>query len=917
MRPALRRRWQAPSSLVLGVAFTALLVAVARSSPPAAAGGATSPAAVADADPACLVTLPLPRDTDLYAVPGSPDPTGPHVRLVTRADPAVLATEVPGLTFDAAANPDGVAIADLTLPIPALPCPTRTLALLTAAQGPVDAHGIAADGTIVWSDGTEQPLKWMVGEQAWPTWAGATGRGADAVELGVDAAGDVVTASLMRVPLVPPNPGATPTALHLHARGGLNLVLLDAILAGKVADAGLPTTRYDAANLTPFRWSGWFTRSLLPEMPAEIGPVRVTADHLTFADGRPARFWGVNLVGGAALPAVDDAAGFANHLSALGFNLVRLHHIDTDDMIADPHRGDVRADGTQEPLTNAEALDRLDHFTAALDDAGVFQELELVTQHPFRTAEGVNHPANVVAGYKWVTNFEDDWENAEEAWARAVWGRVNPYTALRYADDPHVAMIELENENSLVTAWSAGQLERLPRAHQDQLDAVWNGWLAKKYGTDAKIAAAWSGSLNPGLGPTELLVASTIRRVPDQRTRTDQWPTQRAIDLVQFYSELELQHEARLTAFVRNDLGFKGPLICNTAFGVPQADVLLARCDVIDLHLYWDNISETNVFTDNSLLRAPWAGRFLERFGACQAGKPCIMTEVQESFPNRHAQEAPLFWSGLASRQGIDAVTWFAWSHATARRDPDGPVGALDLEGRWGTMMQMPAAAWLFRSGAVEELGHEFDRWWSPAGLRRDLAEQPGLWLAEFTDPASLTRQRVRSAYTEEPPAPHEGTEPDPAQFAWSPTSLIAPLTIVTPRLEAVVGGSGTAGDLVVDVLGSPPDPAVSLERHTPDDALVGRLVVAGPTIRAGTLFRGDGYGTVVGGLGPAGLAPVQVYVTFLWPHRPSLTPITGTVGVLPTVSVARKFEAREGPKAPGETYWTVAVAYAGWWTIR
>lgn len=881
----------------------------------------------------CEVEVPLVLDTDLFsvaAVPGAPaspetpadpgPPTGPHF---------VLREVYAPLGFHPERDPDGLAMRDAVVPLPrALPdgaCQWRSIGLLTAAQGPIGAKGIAAEGTLLYDDGTRQPLKWMVGEQAWPGWAGATGRGATAVPLGVNVAGDTITASWLQVPLVPPNPGALPVSLHLKARGGLDLVLLRASLSLTPVDSG-PATAYTSANLTPFSWPEWFTHSLLPGMPPEPGPVRIIDGNLTFANGGPARFWGVNLVGNGALPPVNDARPFATHLASLGFNLVRLHHIDTDSTLANPAR-------PVGPLTNPEALDRLDRFSAALNEAGVFQYVELVTQHHFRVSDGVNKPADVPGGHKWVANFEDDWELAEQQWAMAVWGRTNPYTGLRYADDPHVAMIELENENSLVVAWSGGALERLPAPHIDQLDALWNAWLAKKYSSDAAIARAWSGSTHPGLGHTELLAAGSVRRDPTQRARTDQWPIQRTIDLVQFYSELELRHQARMTTFVRERLGFKGPLICNTAFGIPQADVLLEKCDVIDLHMYWDGIAETNVFADTSLLRDPWAGRFLERFGSCQTGKPCTVSEVQHTAPNRHAQEAPLLWASLASRQGISAVTWFAWSHDTPRHNPDGAVGTLDLEGRWGALMQMPGAAWLFRSGAIPAAEATFERWWSEDGLRRDLAEQPGLWLSELVDPSSLMRQRVRSAFGPGP-AP-AGAPPGtlealaqahgaPGGVRWSPSASGASLLIHRPGFSAVVGGTGSAAGLTVFAHGSA-DPAVSLQwvesapgaaaTAAPGKGATGRLVVAGPTIRAGTLFREDGYGTVVSGLGPSGLAPLRVHVMIVWPSRPVLTALPGTVGTPPEFQPAPQHRSRG--VAGATTEWMVEILHAGWWTVR
>lgn len=886
-------------SLTLGLSGCAALAAAPVAMP-------TGPVTI-DTLGLCSVAIPFPKDTDLFVAPGGSAPATPYVQLASLSTVQFPPGVSDALSFTAAASPDGAAIPsaiELRIPIPSNPTPCYALHLLTGAQGRLDARGIAAEGAIVYSDGSEQAIKWMVGEQAWPAWAGATGRAAAVIEVGTNASGERVSASLLTVPLAPPDGRATPIMLKIKASGGLDLVLLAAGMT--LPTEPPPGIRYTTQNLAPFSWPEWFQTSFLPGLPAEPGPVGIapagsewTSSHLVWANGSPARLWGVNLTGDAALPVLADAAPFATHLAALGFNLVRLHNIDGESGLSNPKRGQPG-----ESLTDADAIMRLDKFTAELGNAGVFQYVELLNQHVFSTLEGVHDPASVPGGHKWVTSFEADWETAEKNWARAVWGRVNPYSGMTYGSDPHVAIVELENENSLVAAWSGGQLERLPQVHQDNLDQLWSTWLKKRYGDDAALSAAWRGSIRPGLGKTESLDGG-VRREPSQRSRTDQWPTQRAADLVQFYSELEVRHQQRLAEFVRIELGFKGPLVCNTAFGVPQADALLGACDVIDVHMYWDPPAETNAFFDSSLLRTPWAGRFLERLGSCQDGKPCTISEVGHSFPNRHGQEAPLLWASLASRQGIDAVIWSGWSHADPKAD--GPADPMDLEGRWTTLIQMPTAAWLYRSALIEQGGEQFTRWWSPASLARDLAEQPGLWLSELTDPASLMRQRVRSAFGAEPP-PASPERRSWTRVKWSPSAAGAPLLIDTNPgfslgLEGVIGGSGSfSPEFRVEVLDGAPDPAVSL-LHLPGGSA--RLVIAGPTIRAGTVFRDDGFGTAVAGQGPAGLVAVHVRVYFEWPEKPLVIPLPGTTEV-PKVKSGKRLGT-----------WILEANGSGWWTLR
>ena len=67
------------------------------------------------------------------------------------------------------------------------------------------------------------------------------------------------------------------------------------------------------------------------EKPAgKRGFVKASGEQLLFADNTPARFWGTNVTSYALFRTPDDEIKQqAKRLSALGFNLVRLHHHDS------------------------------------------------------------------------------------------------------------------------------------------------------------------------------------------------------------------------------------------------------------------------------------------------------------------------------------------------------------------------------------------------------------------------------------------------------------------------------------------------------------------------------------------------------------------------------------------------------------
>ena len=792
-------------------------------------------------------SVPVPREHDMFTVG---EGSGPHLRMKENSP---VQAPIP-LDVDTLASPDCALLGDVTLPVDRA---ARTLYILTAGQGGLDAKGVAAEGTVKWADGREQALKWLVGEQAWPAWAGATGRGADVIALGKNAGGDVVTASLLTVPLSYTE-GAI-ASINIRARvGGMPLCLLAVTLSDEA-----PKTVHAVAEAAVGSGEGWFDF----QIPSFGGPhgspaklaVLVKDGHLAFDNGERARFWGINLVKQAAMPRSEDAEPFARGLARLGFNLTRMHHLDVEGALLNPKRGQPG-----EPAILPEMLDRFDRMHGALKDVGIYQYAEMWTQRTFLPLEGVPFPNDVPVGCKYVHYAWQEWRDAKKQWFKSIYDRVNPYTGLRYADDPAIALVELSNEDSLVWAWSNGALERLPRPHRERFDELWNGWLRRKYATDGKLAAAWGGPGRVGLQSGETLDLGSVAREPTTRQRTELYPAQRAADLVSFYATLEAEDTAEMAAFVRS-LGFRQPLVCGTSFGVPAADALLSACDVIDTHAYWDSISETNVFNNTSIVDNP--GRTLERLAGCQSGKPCTMSEVNHSFPNEYGEEAPLFWAGIAARQDLDAVIWFAWSHADPRALASGPEGALDLEGRWGALAQMPAASRLFRGG-LGVPNRTFVRWWSPDAILRDFAETPGLWLDEQVGMGTWLDQLVRTSFSARP-ATLQGGLVEPAPVGWNRGRFV----VDTPRVQAIVGRTLDPGRepgalrAVLDRFAAVS--LVSLDGEMLGSTKRALLTITGTTQREGTIFPVGGPGTLVVGKGPARLERVHGVVDVRWNGRP------------------------------------------------
>ena len=277
-----------------------------------------------------------------------------------------------------------------------------------------------------------------------------------------------------------------------------------------VVTAALLTTLPARGQLPPppAAWADWDTawhpddpgelsaESLLDKPAGHRGPV-VARDGHFYSGDRRVKFWGVNLAFGANFPPHAVADQLARRFSRYGINAVRFHHMDNQ-----PFPNGIFADWGLDKLS-PEALDRLDYFVAALKAQGVYADLNLHVSreyfHFHKTADGHDGPKLD----KVVDIFDPVLIEAQRRYARDLLTHVNAYTHARYADEPAVGLVEINNENSLFMWGAEERLAGLPEPYAGELRRQWNGWLAKRYGTREKLAAAWATAADPA-GPNLL-----------------------------------------------------------------------------------------------------------------------------------------------------------------------------------------------------------------------------------------------------------------------------------------------------------------------------------------------------------------------------------------------------------------------------
>lgn len=245
-------------------------------------------------------------------------------------------------------------------------------------------------------------------------------------------------------------------------------------------------------------------KQVLDAPAGKHGFVTVKGSNFVFEDATPARFWGTNLCFSACFPSKEQAEKMADRLAFFGFNAVRLHHMDfffePQGIFKDTYPGAENPQDKKTGILSPEQLDKLDYLVYQFKIRGIYVDMNLLVARRFTEADGVKDAGKLGIAAKPVSYFDARLIELQKQYARDLLTHVNPYTKLRYADDPAVALVEITNENSIFDFWKWNRLngplagfkkDSIPDYYVKELDTLWNIWLKNKYKTPQGVIAAW------------------------------------------------------------------------------------------------------------------------------------------------------------------------------------------------------------------------------------------------------------------------------------------------------------------------------------------------------------------------------------------------------------------------------------------
>jgi len=398
---------------------------------------------------------------------------------------------------------------------------------------------------------------------------------------------------------------------------------------------------------------------------------RQGADFVLAESGQKVKFWGI-----VASPTTAEnlrpqqARLYAKH----GINMVRQHPVQAV-------VGLLRRDpATGKRDFDPQRLDKWDRWFATLKEAGIYMTWSSFYPHVITEEDG--YPADLFEelpthgegrSSSGMVNFMPQLQQFEWEWLRTLLVHRNPYTKLRYVDDPALAIVEVHNEDCIF--WHAplntlaAPNTKTPR-HAATLKRMWMEWLQKQYRGDEALHAAWGKGIRRGdsLSNPEMPIYGAWEMDADG-PRLNKTEKRRMGDFIRFLAETQRAYYERRQAQLR-ELGFRGVTV-STAWraGGPAADPANLWCDdamdCITRHAYFGGgegghgIKPGKVNHDSHLDQP---GSHLLATGFYQVeDKPMLVTEWTQLPPNPwKAEAAPLMAFYGMGLQGWDALYQFA-----------------------------------------------------------------------------------------------------------------------------------------------------------------------------------------------------------------------------------------------------------------
>jgi hypothetical protein len=451
-------------------------------------------------------------------------------------------------------------------------------------------------------------------------------------------------------------------------------------------------------------------RYLNEKTAGESGFIKADANgDFLLGNGKPVRFWCALTDVGHEKPFTPRPLGrqtepslarHARFLAKRGVNMIRLHT--------------ALQPGPDQAVTsiNEGTRDWIWRTVAAMKKEGIYSTISPYWAIPVKVGKGWGMPGADQPNATGLLFFEPKLQQAYWGWLKQLYSAKNPYTGLTLAEDPSVAVIQLQNEDSLLF-WTINSLKGQVRT---DLQKQFGDWLAKKYGSLSAATARWADVHQAGdnysLGLVDFF---NVWDMTQSRSGTTQ---KRLADQTEFWTWTMREFNRKTEAMLRS-IGCKQLVNAGNWRTADSARLLSAErysyevnaVDAVNRYFTgvhkgpaegW-NIKPGDKFTSESALRDPSP---LPTSLMQTQGHPMLITESSWVMPNGYASEAPFLISAYQSLNGVDGYFWFAtsddeWTQPQSGNGYD-PGQAKWLFGNPDMLGTFPGAALMYRQSYVK-----------------------------------------------------------------------------------------------------------------------------------------------------------------------------------------------------------------------
>ncbi|TWT83678.1 hypothetical protein CA13_51450 [Planctomycetes bacterium CA13] len=407
------------------------------------------------------------------------------------------------------------------------------------------------------------------------------------------------------------------------------------------------------------------------EKPAgKHGRISSDKDRLVY-NGESIKLWGINLCYSACMPDSRLARRRAKMYAKYGINSVRLHKY------ADGP-GWAGIQGQDSFLSvDADRQKQMDFFVNELKKEGIYTKLSPVfitklgpgdlKDVPYLAEFGkLDGNERIETGHGSIylsTELQDLMIRQTTNMLR----HKNPFTGMRYADDPAIAVVELYNEDSALFFGTLATIQnvRTLRLRSGERFAL---WLKEKYENKAALLDAWGdgGGLNVFVKEGLADESWEQNRIypagnpwffdPDQLAGTQASKRQRLLDTMQFLYELQNEFYSRFVKAIR-ETGYQGELVgSNWQAGRAMSHFYNLHSDamvgIVDRHNYFGGGTNTQI-ENASMLQTPGGGSLSAGLQQV-ANRPFMLSEWGHVYPTQWGVEGP----ALIGAYGMGLQGW-------------------------------------------------------------------------------------------------------------------------------------------------------------------------------------------------------------------------------------------------------------------